>query len=424
MASTMRFPSAGLWRHADFLKLWAGQTVSQLGSQVTQLALPLTAALTLEATAWQMGVLGAAAFAPFLLFGLFAGVWVDRLPRRRILVAADLGRALLLGLIPLAAQLGVLRIELLCAVGFLAGVLTVFFDVAYQSYLPALVDRSQLVEGNAKLEVSRSVAQVGGLGVGGALVQLLTAPVAIAVDALSFLASAVFLATIRCAEPRAPADTRPNIWTEIREGLGVVLGNPLLRAIAGCTATANLFSNIGMAVYVLYVTRELGVTPALLGVVFAAGSGGALVGALLASRIADWIGLGPTIVGVALLFPLGGLLVVVAGGPPLVVAAILIAAQAATNFCGPVYNVNQVSLRQAITPDRLQGRTNATMRFVVWGTIPIGALVGGFLGDAIGLRATLLVGALGGGLAFLWMLLSPVRGLHEQPTPRETGGGR
>jgi MFS family permease len=419
MMPIARLPSTGLWQHADFLRLWSGQTVSQFGSQVTQLALPLTAAITLQATALQMGILGAAEFAPFLLFGLFAGVWADRRPRRRILVAADLGRALLLGLIPLAALFDVLRIELLYAVGFLAGILTVFFDVAYQSYLPLLVERAQLVEGNTKLEVSRSVAQVAGPGLGGALVQLLTAPVAIAVDALSFLASAAFLATIRRAEPHPRGGPRPGVWSDIGAGVGVVFGNPLLRAIAGCTATSNLFSNVGMAVYVLYVTRELGVTPSLLGVVFAVGSGGALVGALLAGRIARRFGLGSTIVGSALLFPLGSLMVVAAGGPPLVVAAILVAGQAAQTFCSPVYNVNQVSLRQAITPDRLQGRMNATMRFVVWGTIPIGSLAGGFLGDAIGLRPTLLVGALGSGLSFLWVLLSPVRALRDQPVPVE-----
>jgi MFS family permease len=366
-----------------------------------------------------MGVLGAVEFAPFLLFGLVAGVWVDRQPRRRTLIAADLGRALLLGLIPLAALFGVLRIELLYAVGFLTGILTVFFDVAYQSYLPILVERSQLVEGNARLEVSRSVAQVVGPGLGGTLVQLVSAPVAIAVDALSFLASAGFLAGIGAGEPPPRQGASGGVWADIRAGLAVVLGNPLLRAIAGCTATSNLFSQVCTAVYVLYLTRELGVTPSLLGLVFAVGSSGALVGALLASRIARSIGLGPTIVGTALLFPLGGLMTVAAGGPPLAVAATLIAAQVAATFCSPVYNVNQVSLRQAITPDRLQGRMNATMRFVVWGTIPIGSLLGGLLGDAIGLRPTLLVGALGSALAFPWVLLSPVRALREQPTPPE-----
>jgi MFS family permease len=415
----VRTTSESLWHHADFLKLWTGQSISQFGSQVTQFALPLTAAIALNASAWEMGILGAVEFAPFLVFGLFAGVWADRLPRRRILVAADLGRALVLGLIPLAALLGMLRIELLYAVGFLTGALTVFFDIAYQSYLPALVDRSRLVEGNAKLEITRSVAQVAGPGAGGVLVQILTAPVAIAVDAFTFLASAAVLASIRAEEPRSQSRARADVWSEIREGLAVLFGHPILRAIAGCTATSNLFGTVGSTVYVLFVTRELGMTPALLGIIVAVGSGGALIGALLANRLAGGFGLGPTIIGTAMLFPVGGLLVVVAGGSQLAVALILIAAHAAMTFCGPVYNVNQVSLRQAITPDRLQGRMNATMRFVVWGTIPIGALIGGFLGDAIGLRTTLLVGALGSGLSFLWVLLSPVRTLRTYPTSRE-----
>ena len=217
LALTAETPGpAGLWRHPDFLRLWSGQTISQFGSQVTQLALPLTAAITLQVSALEMGVLGAVEFAPFLLFGLVAGVWVDRQPRRRTLIAADLGRALLLGLIPLAALFGVLRIELLYAVGFLTGVLTVFFDVAYQSYLPILVERSQLVEGNARLEVSRSVAQVVGPGLGGTLVQLVSAPVAIAVDALSFLASAGFLAGIGRAEPPPRRGAGPGVWADIR----------------------------------------------------------------------------------------------------------------------------------------------------------------------------------------------------------------
>jgi MFS family permease len=406
----------GLWRHRDFTRLWAGQTVSQFGTQVTYLALPLTAAVTLQATPSQMGLLGAAEFAPFLLFGLFAGVWVDRLPRRNILIAADLGRAALLALIPLAALGGFLRIELLYAVGFLTGVLTVFFDVAYQSYLPALVDRADLVEGNSKLEVTRSVAQVAGPGAAGGLVQLVSAPVAIALDAASFVLSALVLGAIRRAEP-PPAASRRRIWAEIGEGLAVVLGNRHLRAIAGCTATSNLFSQIATAVYLLYLTRDLAVTPALVGVIFAAGGVGALLGALLASRTAAAVGLGPTIVGTAALFPLGWLLTLVAGGPPALVVAVLAAAMALVSLAGTVYNVNQLSLRQTITPDRLQGRMNASMRFLVWGTIPIGALIGGFLGDLIGLRATLLVAALGSALSVLWVLLSPVRSLREQPAP-------
>jgi MFS family permease len=408
--------SGRLWRHPDFLRLWGAQTVSQFGTGVTHLALPLTAALTLQATPSQMGLLGAAEFLPFLLFGLFAGVWADRLPRRPILVVADLGRALLLGLIPAAALAGFLRIELLYGVGFLVGVLTVFFDVAYQSYLPALVEREALVEGNSKLEVSRSVAQVTSPAVGGVLVQLVTAPVAIAADALSFLASAVLLLGIGRAETR-PAASGRNVWREIGEGLGVIRDSPLLRAIAACTSTSNLFSQVAQVVYVLYVTRELGLAPAEYGAVLAVGSIGALIGALTSGRIAATLGLGPTIIACAALFPVTSLVTAAAGGPPLLILATLTIAQLFGTFLGPVYNVNQLSLRQAITPLRLQGRMNASMRFVVWGTIPIGSLLGGYLGDHIGLRSTLVVGALLSGLSVLPVLLSPVRLLREQPSP-------
>jgi MFS family permease len=410
---------SGLWRHPDFVKLWAGHTISRFGSEISQLAIPLTAALVLNASAFQMGLLGTFEFAPFLLLSLFAGVWVDRLRRKPILIVADIGRALLLGSIPLAAVLGVLRIEQLYVVGFCTGILTVLFDVADQSYLPALVSRGHLVEGNSKLEMSRSVAQIAGPGVGGALVQLVSAPIAILVDAVSFLASAVCLVTIRAREaaPVRHAHGGGSIWAELREGLVVVLGNPLLRSIAGCTATTNLFGNGMMAVYVLYATRELGIGPALLGIILAAGGPGALLGALLAGRMANRFGLGATIIGASLVGGLANLLVPLASGPELAIAALLLLASFVGGISNPVYNINQVSLRQAITPDRLQGRMNASVRFIVWGTIPIGALIGGALGDAIGLRPTLALMATCSVLATLWILFSPVRRLKEQPVP-------
>jgi MFS family permease len=410
----------GLWRHPDFLKLWAGQTISLFGSQVTLLALPLTAVVALDATPAQMGLLGAAEFAPFLLLGLFAGVWVDRLRRRPLMIAADLGRAALLGSIPAAAFSGVLRMELLYAVGFLVGVLTVFFDVAYQAYLPSLVRREELVEGNSKLEVSRSVAQIAGPGVAGGLVQAITAPVTLVVDALSFLVSAASLGIIRVPEPApAPREHGRNIWAEIAEGLQVVLGNPLLRSIAGCTATSNFFSNVLFAVYVLFVTRELRIEPAVLGLIFSIGSVGALLGALLAGRIAQQFGLGPTIAWVPCVGAPGGLLVPLASGSRELAIPLLVVSQFLIGLTGPIYNVNQVSLRQAITPDRLQGRMNASMRFIVWGTLPLGSLLGGALGERFGLQSALLVGAVGVLLAPLWVVFSPVRNLREAPVPAE-----
>jgi MFS family permease len=409
----------GLWRHSEFVKLWAGQTISRVGSEISQLAIPLTAALVLNASPSQMGLLGAFEFAPFLLLSLFAGVWVDRMARRPILIASDVGRALLLGFIPVAALFGVLRIEQLYVVGLLTGVLTVSFDVAYQSYLPVLVSREHLIEGNSKLEVTNSVARIAGPGLGGALVQLVSAPIAVAADAVSFVASVVFLALIRTPEP-APernAAGASSIWAELREGMGVVLGNPLLRSIAGCTATSNLFGNALMAVYVLYVTRQLGIGPALVGLIFAVSGPGALLGSLLAGRLADRLGLGATIISSIFVGGLANLLIPLASGPTVVAVGMLMLAAFIGGLTNPIYNINQVSLRQAITPDRLQGRMNASVRFLVWGTLPIGALMGGALGEALGLWPTIMAMAVCELLAPLWVLLSPVRMLRTQPAP-------
>ena len=414
----------GLWRHSEFLKLWTGQTISQFGTQVSQLAIPLAAALVLNASPAQMGLLAAFEFAPFLLLSLFAGVWVDRIYRRPVLIVADVARTALLGSIPLAAFLDVLRIEQLYVVGFLTGVCTVFFDVAYQSYLPVLVSREHLVEGNSKLEVSRSVAQIAGPGIGGALVQLITAPMAVLVDSLSFVASVVSLLLIRQPEPSPVGHDGKNtasIWADLREGLEVVLGNPLLRSIAGCTGTSNLFNNALMAVYVLYVTRELGLQPAAVGLIFAVGGPGALLGAIMAGGLAQRFGLGPTIIGSVFLGGLGNLLIPFAAGPALLITAMLMLPAFMGAAGSTIYNINQVSLRQAITPDRVQGRMNASMRFIVWGTIPIGALLGGALGETLGIRPTILLMALCDLLAFLWVLLSPVRQLRTQPSPVAAG---
>jgi MFS family permease len=412
----------GLWRHPEFLKLWTGQTISQFGTQISQLAIPLTAALVLSASPAEMGLLSAFEFAPFLLLSLFAGVWVDRMHRRPILIVADIGRALALGSIPLAAALHALQMEQLYIVALVVGVLTVFFDVAYQSYLPVLVRRDHLVEGNSKLEVSRSVAQIAGPGIAGALVQLITAPMAVLVDALSYVASVISLLFIHVAEPPPARHARPtgeaaSIWTELREGLGVVLGNPLLRSIAGCTATSNLFGNALQAVYVLYVTRELGLEPAVIGLIFAVSGPGALLGALLAGELSRRFGLGRTIVGSIFATGLASLLIPLASGPPAVVIGTLMLASFVGGLGNPVYNINQVSLRQVITPDHLQGRMNASMRFIVWGTIPIGALLGGTLGEMFGLWPTIMAMALAELTAPAWVIFSPVRQLRTQPAP-------
>lgn len=407
--------SPTLWRHRAFMRLWVAQTISVFGTGFTQLALPLIAVTLLGATPSQMGLLGTAEFAPFLLFGLLAGVWVDRWPRRPVLIVGDVGRALALATIPLAAALGVLGMPQLYLVGFAAGVLTVFFDVAYQAYLPALVDRRQLLEGNSRLEASRSIAQVASPGIAGVIIQLLSAPVAIALDALSYLASALFIGRIGRQEGRPdPAGRRPML-SEVREGLGVVFGSPLLRSIAACTGTSNFFGNVAGALAILFAVRELELTAATLGLIFTIANVGALLGALTAVRLGHKLGVGPTIILASLGFAVQFVPLVFA--TPRTAVPLLVAGGLVAGFANPIYNITQVSLRQAITPYRLQGRMNATMRFVVWGTIPLGSLAGGALGELLGLRPAITVGAAGGLLAFLWVLFSPVRSLRRMPEP-------
>jgi MFS family permease len=404
-----------LWRNPDFLKLWTGETISQFGTQVTLLGLPLIAILLLKANAFQVGLLGTVEFLPFILLGLPAGAWVDRLRRRPILITGDIGRALSLASIPIAHELGRLTLPQLYIVAFVNGILTVFFDVAYQAFLPSIVERDQLLEGNSKLEGSRATAPLAGPGLAGGLIQSISAPLAIIADAVSFMGSALFVFLIRRPEP--PIEVHPEgkqkFRREIAEGLRYVLGNRLLRAIAACTASANLFGNLGLSVFILYAVRRLGLTPGAIGIIFALGNVGALLGALSGRTIARKLGVGPAIVLAAVLFGPPSILIPLASASspyPFLIGALFV-----SSFFNVIYNVNQVGLRQAITPLRMQGRMNATMRFMVWGTIPIGAFLGGVLGNTIGLRPTLWVSAIGSCLPFLPVLFSPVRSLEKIP---------
>lgn len=414
----MRWRRSGLWTHPDFLKLWAGQTVSLVGTEITRIAFPLTAVVLLHATPAQMGLLGAAQFAPFLLVGFFAGIWVDRWRRRPILLWTNLGQAVLLGSIPAAALLHRLGIAQLYVVGFATGVCTVFFDVAYQAFLPALIGHEHLVEGNSKLTTSRSLTQMAGPGLGGGLAQLVTAPLAIAADVCSFLVAALCFAWIREGVPACRGTLRrQSLWADIREGLWTVIGHPLLRPIVASIATSSLFSRMLFTLYVLYATRRLDISPVLLGGILSVGSLGALLGALLAGRIARRYGVGPTLVGAMLLGHLGTLLIPLATTPLVVVVPLLVAAQGLMGFAEATYNITQLSLRQAIIPQRLQGRMNATMRVLGWSTLPLGSMCGGVFGESLGVRPALVVAAAGGMTAFLWLLFSPVRRLREPSVP-------
>lgn len=414
----MRFRFTGLWRHPEFLKLWAGQTVSVFGSQITFLALPLTAIIVLDATPAQIGVLTAIGGLPSLLIGVFVGAWVDRRRRRPILIVANWGRAALLLIIPVTSLLGILRLELLYVVAFCLGASSLFFDVAYRSFLPSLVGRERLIEGNSKLEISNSAAEIGGPGLGGVLVQLITAPIAIIVDSITFMASAISFHLIQTQEPEPTPSEHPNIWKEAGEGLKVVAANPVLRALAGCAATVSLFNTLFETVSLLYMTRHLGLNPGLIGLIFSIGGVGFLVGALTAERTTRWIGLGPAIMVGIVLMVINDLVLPLVSGPTFAIVILLALAAPLFGFGLTTFNVGQVSLRQAITPDRFQGRMNATMRVMLTGVVPIGALIGGALGETIGLRPTLFIGAAGELLAVGWLLFSPVRALREQPEPQ------
>jgi predicted MFS family arabinose efflux permease len=405
-----------LWRNSDFIRLWVGQTISEAGTQVSQLAIPSVAILLLHASPFQVGLLTALEFLPFPVLGLIVGVYADRLKRRPLMIASDLGRMVALLTIPVAFSLGVLTMDQLYVVGLVVGVFNVFFGISYQSYLPALIDRADLVEGNSKLEVSRSTAQLAGPAVAGFAIQAIGAARAIYIDAASYLVSAVSLWLIKKPEPQpkpAAAGGRSGFWHEMWEGIQVVIHNPTLWKIAGCTATANLGTNMVFAVELIFMYRYLHLAPSLVGLVFAVGAVGALLGAVASRAVVKRLGVGVTL----LVSIMGGGLLMATPLAAQTNAPVFLSALFFFEFLiGTPYNITQVSLRQAITPDRVQGRMNATMRTIVWGTIPIGSVVGGILGTAIGIVPTIVLGGFIAILAAGWIVAGPIR-IRVQPDP-------
>ena len=404
---------ADLLREPDFLRLWAGETISDLGDQITLLALPLTAVITLHATPADMGFLGAAGTAPAALVSLVAGVWVDRLPRRPILIVSDIGRAVALATVPIAFVLGVLSMTQLYLVAFVVGTLSVFFVIAYQSYLPSLVGRERLVDANGKMSASSSISQVAGPGLAGVLVQLFIAPMPIVLDSLSFLASVLGLAMIRRQETRPPVVARRPLVQEIREGLVTVVRHPFLRTLLSCGSLLMLCYTAQLSIFVLFMTRELGLAPTQIGVLLAVGSAGAIVGAIIAAPVARWMGMGPSFVCGAALIVVGCLARGLATGEAPLAMTTLALAQATFSIGWVGWSVNGPALRQAIVPGRLLGRVNATWRFAVWGAGPIGAILGGTLGEFVGLRAAMLIAGLGSLVPFALLLSSSLAGGRE-----------
>jgi len=404
----------GLTRDSDFLKLWSGQAISKIGSTVTSVGLPLTAVSLLGATPLQMGFLSGATGAGVLVFGLFAGAWADRLRRRPILIATDLARACLLGSIPLAAALHRLGMTHLYVVATLAGVLTVLFDVSYQAYVPSLVDRENLVEANSKLALTESIADVTGPGLTGLLVKLITAPMAILLDALSFLGSAISVWMIRKPEPTPEPSQTPDIGREIAEGLKASWQNPVLRALLQRSAFAAFFLNFIGGLYFLFAVRELHLSALLLGIIISVGGASNLLGALLAERLLHRLGPGRTLIGAAWMIAAAMVMVPLAHGGVALAAGFLIAGQLG-DMAWPIFNIGETSLRPAVTPDRLLGRVSSAGHLLFWGALPLGALAGGAIADAVGIRTTMLAGTVGYLLCTVWFTFSPIRRLRKLP---------
>jgi MFS family permease len=407
-----------LWRNRDFALLWSAQSVSMVGSEVSGLALPLVAILVLHASTFAVAALGVVEFVPFVLLTLPAGVWVDRLRRRPILIASDWGRAVALGSVPLAYAFGGLTLAQLYVVGFVTGVFTVFFDVSYQSYLPALVDKEHVIEGNAKLELSRAGSRVAGPTLAGVLVSVLTASYAVAVDAFSFVVSALCLMRIRKPEPEPVAlvDRQP-MRAEIATGLRYTWRHPLLRPLILQIGMGNFFNASISAILLVFAVRDLHLTATTIGVAFSVGNAGLLLGATIARRLAVSLGIGPTLICGAVGTGVAYLLLAVA--PRHAAIPLLALAQFVWSLGAVLYFVNGISLIQTITPDRLLGRVNASRRFAVWGVMPFGSLLGGALGTALGLRTAIWIGAVGASLSSIPLIVSPMRHVRRTEDAEE-----
>ncbi|MDQ0258505.1 MFS family permease [Sinomonas atrocyanea] len=408
---------AALLRSRSFLAFWTGQGISQLGVQLGQLALPVLAVSLLGAGEMDLGVLNAAAMAAFLVVGLPAGAWVDRWLKRRTMIRADLVRMAAMAAVPALWWAGALQMWHLYVVAAVVGVATVFFDVAYQSYIPLLVQRAQVAEANGKLEATAQVARMGGPALGGFLLTLVSAPVLFAAEAGGYLASALCLTRVRDAEEAPAAREGSSLAAEIGEGAAFVASHRLIRRIVASTATSNLFSSMAYVLMPLVILRELGLGPAGLGVMLSIGSVGGLLGALATPWLAARAGEGPLLplglmVGGAavVLFPLA-----LAAGPGPLALALLSVGEFGMSFGVIVYNVMQVSMRQRVCPPRLLGRMNASIRCVVWGVMPIGSLLGGWLGERWGLVPTLWIGIVGQILAVLPVAVGPFFRLRTLP---------
>jgi MFS family permease len=413
----MRWKPTGIWLNAGYRMLWSAATVSAFGSQITMLAIPLLAAATLNASALEMGILAAAQNAAIPVFGLLAGVIADHRARRPLLIISDAARALVLVVIPIAWWAGVLSMPLLIAVSFAGGAFGVLFDVTRQAVVPTIVSGEQLVDGNSKIYTSEAASDLTGPGLAGLLVQLIGAPASILIDCISYVGSAILLARMKIQESteKSPLGLG-TVIAELREGFRVFRSIPLLSAIGLATASGNLFESARTAILVLFMTRELDLSAAYVGIVYAAGGLGFLIGSFLPAWFAARLGVGKAIAVGLVIYWIGEVIYPLAGGPKVVAVVLLGAAMFVGGIGAAIFDVNQVSLRQAITPDNVRGRVNAVLRVMIRGIAPVGALIGGVIAELIGLRAALVFAAFSSPVSLLVVYRSNIHRLQTIPT--------
>jgi MFS family permease len=406
-----------LRENPQFRRFWLGQSISLLGDQVSLIALPLVAVLTLDASAAQMGYLVAAELAPNLLFSLHAGAWADRQERKRhVMIATDVGRALLIGSVPVAYAFDALTFPHMLVVAFLMGTLSVLFHVSYNPVFVKLIPRERFVEGGSIMHGSRALSYVAGPSIGGALVQAISAPATLVVDACSYIVSALFLRSVKVEEP----EPEPAGKGHVVAGVRWVFGNPIVRAALGATATINFFNFVFFALFILYATRSLDVAPGTLGLVLGAGAAGGVLGAVVTNRVARRIGIGPAFAVGCVVFPAPLLLVPLAEGPRWVILGCLFLAEFGSGLGVMMLDITAGAIFAAVIPDRLRSRISGAYMVVNYGVRPLGALTGGALGSWIGLRPTLWIATAGALAGFLWLLPSPILGLRELPEPEDS----
>lgn len=408
--------STPLLRNRSFLWLWTGEGISQLGAQFTGLAIPVLAVSLLGASEFEVGILGAAQTAAFLVVGLPAGAWIDRMLKRRVMIVADLVRAVTLALIPLLFFTGTLEIWHLYIVGAVVGVATVFFDVSYQSYLPILLPGPQIGSANSRLEATAQIAHIGGPGLAGALLSVVSAPVLLLIDGLSYLVSAFAIWRIRDSETLPDRQQRESLPKEIAEGLKFVFGHPLISRITVTTGFSNFFGTIITTLEAILILRELGLSPVTFGLIFGIGAAGGLLGAVTTPWITRRIGEGSAVSLSAVAFAVAAMSMPLAGMFRSAAVPLLIGGAFLQAFLVLVYNITQVTMRQRLTPPRLLGRMNASIRFVVWGVMPIASIVAGILGTTIGVLPTMWIGVVGTLVGASWVLFSPLTTMRVLPS--------